>query len=167
MRVAVQGDRILGLLMGRNEESYSRRQVLRYWPKRILLSIYLRGTQVGRRYLKKQPHGKSGRSTPVAELWWWFWWRAGVVCCTRRDTGERDRQITASGFYAVYARLRNRGFFVLTDDFCNVDFYIRRGYKKVKSVPSRFRKSGKPAKFYLLKNSLLWEAARIFWTAER
>ncbi|PWL46083.1 MAG: hypothetical protein DBY39_06490 [Clostridiales bacterium] len=68
MRVAVQGDRILGLLMGRNEESYSRRQVMRYWPKRILLSIYLRGTQVGRRYLKKQPHGKSGRSTPVAEL---------------------------------------------------------------------------------------------------
>ena len=79
-----------------------------------------------------------------------------VLFAVRGETqGKGIGRLLLQDFTQYMRGCGTEDFFVLTDDFCNVDFYIRRGYKKVKSVPSRFRKSGKPAKFYLLKNSLL------------
>lgn len=155
MRVAVQGEKIMGLLMGRNEEDYSRQQVLCYLSKRILLSIYLYGTREGRRYFRNSRIENRADRHLLRDCIDDFDGELVLFAVRNEAQGKGIGRLLLRDFTQY---MRDRGaedFFVLTDDFCNVDFYIRRGYKKVKSVPSRFRKSGKPAKFYLLKNSLL------------
>lgn len=155
MRVAVQGGRILGLLMGRNEEAYSRRQVLRYLPKRMLLSVYLHGTREGRRYFKNSRIENQADRRLLQNCADDFDGELVLFAVRSEAQGKGIGRLLLQDFTQYMRICGAEDFFVLTDDFCNVDFYIRRGYKKIKAVPSKFRKSGKPAKFYLLKNSLL------------
>ena len=154
MRAAIQDGRILGLLMGRSEAEFSYWKALRYLPRRLICSLFLRCTREGRRYLKNsrvenradrellQGHGDDFDG----EL---------VLFAVRQEAqGKGIGRMLLQDFTQYMRGCGAEDFFVLTDDFCNVDFYMKRGYKKVKVVPSKFKKSGKPAKFYLLKNIL-------------